>query len=327
VEDRHPNGLLRALVAVGTLMLGGCAADTRIPDPPSGTIEVTDGGARGYQHGADRSKFAVGVGAHRVNEHGYLKLTGADGTIARDQLNGSVFSVPKARAPGQRLTPYGDSPAAHNRFVLDYFRANGLPADQIGRVQGRMLLEATGRSDEQERAVPHVTGYYSVVERVIEGIPVEDSFAWARVNSAGVVVEEGVYWPGLPRTTVEKARQLRDAWKDQKRRSELLDRVHGEDPRTEIAIRHSSAGSHDPFEAFACIDVHVDSTPPATNRALRDSTNGGLSQTSYVRHFDLSGNEIRLPQERFQLTRDAPTSRRSSTQAPAGPPAQQPPRN
>jgi hypothetical protein len=306
--------LVRSLLAVAALALGGCATPVKTSDPPpSGVIAAPEGGASGYQHGADRSRFSVGAGSLRATEHGYFKLTGAEGTLALDQFNGSVYGVPKAASSAQKLPPLGKAPAEHDAFVLDYFRKSGVPADQIGAVQSRMLVEVTGRSDEKERAVPHVTGYYSVLQRVVEGIPVADSFAWARANAEGKIVEEGVYWPALSRETLAQARQLRAAWSDEKRRNALAERIHGQDPRAHVAIRHSSASSHDPFEAIACVDVYVNVATPGDESQAKSSA--AQSQVAYIRHFDIGGAELHLPQERFHLTNDFPARKTAPAKA------------
>jgi hypothetical protein len=70
------------------------------------------------------------------------------------------------------------------------------------------LLEANGRSDETTRTIPRITAYYSVVERAVDGIPVPDSFAWARANSESRIVEEAVYWPALPRDVLAEAKTV-----------------------------------------------------------------------------------------------------------------------
>ena len=238
-----------------------------------------------------------------MSEHDYAKRRGDQGTFAIDQKNGSTYGVPKANARAQLLVPFGKSPAEHDAFVLDYFRKCGIPAEQIGAVQGRMLLEATGRADEKEQAVPKVKAYYSVLQRVVDGIRVPDSFAWARANEKGEIVDEAVYWPALSRETLTSAQRLRDAWSDEYRRRELSARIHGDDPRTAVAIRHSAASSHDAFKEFASIDVYVSVAAPGPEQVPTASATSSLSHVSYIRHFNLEGTELQLPQELYGLAR------------------------
>jgi hypothetical protein len=309
---------LKAFV-LGTLVAAvfgaGCATSVRVPDPPSGVIATAAGGAPGYQHGADRSHFSVGARGHRLVEHGYLKHVGDEGTLAIDQINGSAYGVPNANARPQSLAPFGKSAADHDAFVRDYFTKNGIPADQIGGVKGRTLLEATGRSDEKERPIPKVTGYYTVLERAVDGIPVVDSFAWARVNVEGQIVEEAVYWPAISVEVMSKVKQLLDVRSDVKRRHELGARISADASNARLVIRHSAASSHDPFEAFACVDVMVKAMPAEAQAVTSYSTATPLSETSYVRHFDIEGKEVFLPQERFRLAHEYPARKVPAVQS------------
>src|ERR1700760_1905620 len=135
---------MRGLLVV-TLTLSGCAMQVKTHEPSPGVITAAAGGADGYQHGADRSGFSVGAGRHRTNDHGYFKVTGTEGTIAVDETNGSAYAVPKARSDAQRRPPFGQTPAEHDRFVLDYFKKSGVPLEQIGSVSSRVLVGGPGR--------------------------------------------------------------------------------------------------------------------------------------------------------------------------------------
>jgi hypothetical protein len=308
---------LTIVILATALCAGGCATPVRIPDPPSGVIAAADGGVPGYQHGNDRSHFSSGARTRRVIEHGYSKLVGDEGTLAIDQINGSAYGVPKANSQSQKLAPYGKSAADHDAFVREYFSKNGIPADQIGAAQGRTLLEVTGRSDEQERPTPKVTGYYTVLQRIVDGTPVTDSFAWARVNVDGQIVEEAVYWPAISADVVANLKQLRDTVSDPKRRHELAVRIPVDASNARLAIRHSAASSHDPFEAFASIDVLVKVMSPGAQQPLNyDSTTAPVvSEVGYVRHFDIEGKEMFLPQERFRLVQKYPARKFPAAQS------------
>jgi hypothetical protein len=69
-------------------------------------------------------------------------------------------------------------------------------------------------------------------------------------------------------------------------------------------IRHSAATAEGPFEVYASYDVleRTESTLPA-----RDKDVGDIKVVSVnVRHFDVDGLEIRLPQERRNNGADFP---------------------
>jgi hypothetical protein len=301
---------------MAALTLAGCQSIDVPPEPPPGPISTDAQGASGYQHGGvGVSKFAVGDDAKRTLALGYLKLSGDEGTLAIRQTNGSVFAVPNAHAQSLQLPPYGGSPQDHDRFVKAYFVALGLPAAQVKRVHAMTLVEASGRTDEAGSATPRVSAYYSVLDRAVGNTPVPDSFAWARVNAQGVVVQEGVYWPAIPGKVLADAKRLNDMLADRARRQAFQSRLPVDAATASVAIRHASA-SEDQFEAFASVDitVHADvairgaDAGNATNaaNARQGSVSGGAT---FVRHFDIDGTERFLPQERLNLTRQYPATK------------------
>jgi len=314
-----------AISVPALLSLAACATMNVPPPPRQGLIPAGDGGAAGYQHGIDGSRFVVGQNTRRLVQYGYLlmlaeygdtsprgrkrhcilrasvKLTGDEGTVAISRGNGSTFGVPHARASTLRMPPFGASPQEHDAFVRDYFVKLGLPADQVDEVRCMTLLEANGRSDETAQAIPRVTAYYSIVKRVVEGIAAPDSFAWARANSEGRIVQEGVYWPVLPRGVLDEARRFKDILSDDQRRRAFQSRIPGDISKATLAIRHASA-TEGHFEVFASLDVMTRSSPAAPRSDARqratDSSVGGMT---VIRHFDINGTERFLPQEKLNL--------------------------
>jgi hypothetical protein len=285
-----------------------------VPPPPrQGLIPAGGGGAAGYQHGgAEGAKFAVGQNSRRGLQYGYLKQTGDEGTLAIRQSNGSVFGVPSARAAALKLPPYGNSPQDHDRYVRDYFVRLGLPADQVQSVRTMTLLEASGRTDETTRTIPRVTAYYSVLNRSVGDVTVPDSFAWARVNSEGAIVQQGVYWPALPANVVGDASKLKALLADPAQRRAFESRTSMDSTAAAIAIRHASA-NEDQFNAFASIDITMGvsaSRQRATDaKNVSESSGGGAA---VVRHFDIDGVERFLPQESLNLADKYPARKDAS---------------
>src|SRR5229473_2227747 len=92
-----------AISVPALLSLAACATMNVPPPPRQGLIPAGDGGAAGYQHGTDGSRFVVGQNTRRLVQYGYLKLTGDEGTVAISRGNGSTFGVPHARASTLRM--------------------------------------------------------------------------------------------------------------------------------------------------------------------------------------------------------------------------------
>ena len=300
---KHSNGL------AALLFLASCATPQVPPAPRPGPIAGSNGDVPGYQHGGTEvSKFVTGDHTEWIFQHGYIRQAGDEGTIAISAGNGSVFSVPNATASALRSPAYGASPQDHERYVRDYFVGRGLPASQVKNARTMTLLEATGRADEINNTIPRLTAYYSVLERDIDGVAVPDSFAWARVNTDGRVVQEGVYWPSLPATAVADAMKLRDLLARPATRRALSARLPVDAASGVVTIRHSSA-NEDEFEAFASLDVAVHVPAPsaraaANYRPLQSIAGGPV----VVRHFDVNGQERLLPQERLNLRDKLPAT-------------------
>ncbi len=295
----------RTVVLIVALSVAGCASNPVPPAPRQGRIPPADGGAAGYQHGTEGSLFSIGGNAGRVAENGYLKQVGDQGALAIDASNGSAFGVPDADAPGLRSPPYGASPADHDAFVKRYFVGLGIPAEQVGGIRPMTLLEASGTGDEKSR--PRVVAYYSVLDRVVEGIPVPNSFAWARVDAAGDVVAEAVYWPALPGEVVVAAERLEEMISDQQQRSVFAARLPTLARTGAVAIRHSSAWVRSPFETLASLDV-IERTPAPQATVVTEgdrSSARSIPLEVVIRHYDAEGVEHFLPQERRDIDRDA----------------------
>ena len=314
----------RTLAALGTLalsasLLAGCSSVTSLPAPTPGTIVDRSGGLNGYQHGFEGSALALGGHPKRVAQYGYLKQVGDEGTEAIRLSNGSTFGVPNASAPALHSRPYGTTPEDHDRFVKDYFVHLGVPTAQIARVRTLTLLSAHGSTQDFATAKPVVAAYYSVLERAADGIAIPDSFAWARVTADGKVVAEGVYWPALSRDVLVDARRFRDTLSDQDKRSGFESRIASNGNEGRVTIRHTSAFAEAPFEAFASFDVNIVATATQATAANAANTNpssagaAGTSRQIVVRHYDETGAEKFLAQERRDLTAQSkPRARKSA---------------
>jgi hypothetical protein len=298
-------------LALGALIgLSGCAT-VDLPQPPRpGTIAAPAGGADGYQHGFEGSRFVVGDAARRSVQYGYLKQRGDSGTIAIKVSNGSAFGVPNAGSEYAASSRYAGSPDDHNAQVKSYFLALGLPPGQVADVRAMTLLQADGQLGEAAPAAPRILGYYSVVSRNVEGVPVPDSFAWARLNTEGKVVQEGIYWPPLPPAVIAEVRAFKTTLADPERRRTLMARVPTDAGTTALVIHHSSA-EEDQLRAFASLDATMRTflVTPGDNDKRQSIGSSKAGGTAVVHHYDINGNEQFLPQERLDLREQYPETK------------------
>lgn len=256
------------------------------------------GDAPGFVHRAAASKFRFGATRRELSEAAWGKVVGSEGVFATDAFTGAVRANPNGDAPSVQAAALSTDPEVHNKRVLSYFRAAGLPVDQVGGAHVTTIMKVEGAADELIKSQrPKFVAYTTIVERVIDGIRVPDSFAWARFNERDEVVAEGVYWPMIPASAIASARALRD---------HLADTAGGEAFRTSlgvndasakgglVTIRHSAATSRAAFEAFASYDVHV--------------PYGGQNGRGHTVHFDASGKPRTLAEAAPDATpaRDTP---------------------
>jgi hypothetical protein len=293
-----------------------CVGSARAQSPSAGLITSDDGGASGYQHSLERSRFRTGAGAaevRRLEEHGFAKMVGTEGVFATDLRNGLVVAVqsrsankgePRA-ADAVSITNVMD-PNRHNEQVVEYFVAAGIPRDQVGGIHANTYLSSSGSTKEERAPVPKVEGYASILERKIEQYAVVDSIAWARMTEQGNVISEWVYWPAIPAKILADARRLEEQIAPGN--TSFWARLPSGLPPGKVVIRHSAATAEGPFEVYASYDVveRTESTLPARDKNLGDVKVISVN----VRHFDVDGDEIRLPQERRNNGADFPPKKK-----------------
>lgn len=236
----------------------------------SSATAAASSGLPEYRQLATRSQMAIGPGGTSRTEFGIDKMVGAYGTQGVMQSTGLEMGLPNSDAPTLTKGPYGSSLQDHNDRVRSYFVSAGIPDNEIAGVDGNVGGMATGPAGSSPTPVgPNI--YYSVLRRSAGGIPVSDSFAWARINVDSEVVEESVYWPAIPQSVIDQAIALRQRLAD----SSALSAFRASLPQgpSQVSIRHSHGGWAGPFEVHAVYEV-------ATAAGPRD--------------FDGSGNEIHV---------------------------------
>jgi len=247
----------------------------------------------GYKHTRERSRFLLGTSSPTIQiEGGFEKSIGAQGVFATDAVNGWALAVPNADAPIKKRPPFPGNADDHNRHTLEYFLASGIPKDQVTGVHVNTLMRG-GMNANGEQLPNQFLGYYSCLERSIQGVPVVESQAWARFNVDGDVVEESVYWPALPPTLEADITNFQVAALDNAYRAKLAAPVPLDFASGKIAIHHSSSTDHRKFTVVITYDVN-----PAEHRKGR------------THHFDINGRAVIISNETENLS--VPTKPRRS---------------
>lgn len=200
-----------------TAIVTGCGT---VPEPTDNSSSsrtplvanapAVNGVISGYTHSLKRSAFRPGNGS-TVTTGGVTKFVGVDGVFATTAA-GLVMAIPNSNAVSASrpaLTSVGEE---HNAYVRKYFVNCGMPADQISGASAHATMHAAvDPLNPDPKPTSHGTfdWYSSVLYRAIDGIPVPDSFAWARFNADGDVVAESVFWPDVPLSVLKEAQALK----------------------------------------------------------------------------------------------------------------------
>jgi hypothetical protein len=282
-----------------------------------GVIASDEGGAAGYRHSIERSRFATGSTVEQirpVEEFGFLKVTGRNGVFATNMRNGLVIAtrsdgMDKAGEAPQQYEGKAETvltPEKHNAMVMDYFTGAGIPRNQVRGIHATTYLSASGPAKDAAALRPKIEGYASVLERVVaDKYPVAESVAWARLDNEGKTITEWIYWPAIPAKAIAEARLLEEMMTGS-RKDDYLRRLPAKAREGTVVIHHSSATDEGPVEAFATFDV-------VELLGTSDQDAGKMSKApsgpAIVRHFDAAGVERRLPSERLSLGATDPASK------------------
>jgi hypothetical protein len=260
----------------------------------TGAGAATDAGTAvpGYVHDLSRSLLRIGTGVTTEPNSGRLvRWRGSLGAFTLDPNSGWTMGVIDGTTPHG---PYLVDEATHSATVKAYFINAGIPSNQVGGVYvdygvrgGNALTDTTAASPTQ------LTSIISGLTRAIGGIRVAESFAWARVTTAGDVDMESVFWPPLDASIVSAAQSMAAKLSDPSAHASYLaalpGTVYGDNG---VVIHHTSSAISSAPVAYAAYDVVLDPSPSAG-----------------VRHFDASGHEFRLPQETLSLPPSGPKIR------------------
>ena len=186
-----------------------------------------------------KSRFAFGSEPQRMDTGSMVRWVGAHGVVAIEP-SGWEMGIMNAGAPEASLGDWSADPNALGAHVKAYFVSMGMPACEVAGVN------VDGGSGG--RSIGLVRG--------VEGIPVVESMAFARLDSSDESTSEGLYWPGVPADVVGAAESLRAQLSDPDAlaiyQAKLPEEAHGEG---QVVIHHSSSAAMPPFAAAATYDV------------------------------------------------------------------------
>ena len=187
-----------------------------------------------------------------------------------------------ADAPARQRPVLSRDAALHNIAVRNYFVQAGLPEAQIASVTEQAVMENGGREGEPTNPSMAIFDYwFSTVNRQSpSGVPIVDSFAWARLNADGDSVFEAVYWPSLSSTVLAEADALQKLISDPNSKPAYLAKLAAD---TNADLEHGR--------------VVIRHTPGVWSGAFAERASFDVPTANKVVHFDISGARFELPSE------------------------------
>jgi hypothetical protein len=253
---------------------GANAAETKLY---AETTEAESSAYPGFVHDVSRSRFKFGsIPVLEVDTPNFRRWRGPLGAWALDRTNNLSMGILDADT---RTGPYDLNEVTHGQDVRDYFVAAGLPEDQIHDVRATYQVAGGGRVGQPSSVT--LQSINSILTRSLEGIPVAESVAWAKMNAAGEVEMEYVFWPPIDKEIVARAVNFARKMADPVERATFLAKLPGTVYRDGgVVIHHTDPSVHAAPTAYVAYDVTL-------------SPEGHVT----MRHFDDTAQEFRMLHE------------------------------
>jgi hypothetical protein len=214
----------------------------------------------GAQYDVTKSHFAFGGPPVRDDSNGFVRWVGPDGVVAIETTGGEL-GVMNGGAAETNLPDWSTDPVALGAHVRDYFLSFGVAGCQMPQTQ-----------------VLGGSGSVISIARLVDGIPVAESVAYARFNNNEQSTSEGFYWPLVPAAVVDAARALRDRLADPTTAAAYKALLPAADQGDgQVLIHHTNSASTDAFASAATYDV---------------TESGGVLGRGRTASFDATGHDV-----------------------------------
>jgi len=232
------NRLVGSRLSVACLCWFAAACTERAPAPD----------LPGYNHEFAKSRFETGEIVSELDQFEMRKIVGTVGTFSTQLVSGAVVALPNVPFPDPAFGVFPGDADGQNAAVRSYFVNAGLPENQIASVSAYEAGLVRGDSILQ--------GWWSVLNRAWDGIPIDDSIATAAFDANERSSAEQVYWPVIPGELLEEVRAFQDMLSDPSQRDAYIQKLPASSRDAVIVIRHTSWFWKGPFQATVCCRGH-----------------------------------------------------------------------
>lgn len=210
----------------------------------------------GYIHTLNHSRFVTGTVLQQVDESGMHKVIGRDGTFATYVGSKAAIGVPNEAVPNDATTYFPNETGQQDAEVQAYLLSNGLPGNQIASFSSKFVGLARVSMDAgvDSSMFKNTTnsGWFSILDRMYDSVPIVDSFAWAILDSAGASVEEQVYWPEIGADVVASLRRFQSLLNDPGMKDTFINSLPSGIAAGQLVIRHTAWDWQGTFDAQPC---------------------------------------------------------------------------
>jgi hypothetical protein len=231
---------LRGLWVPFALACTACGSSDPSTQASSAAVGCEQGAAlQGGTYDIAKSRFAFGSTPTHTSAAAAARWEGVDGAIVIN-ANGAELGVMTAGAPETNLPDFSSDSATLQNHTSDYFGSMGVQFCQISNAD---LLSGS-------------SGNAVVLERSIAALPIVESNASARFNSADQTTNESFYWPAIPADVIAAAEALSTNTADSAglAKYKALLPAEAQGPGR-VVIHHTSAFSTTTFRSAATYDV------------------------------------------------------------------------
>jgi hypothetical protein len=282
-------------ITTAALLSGLCASAMGCGSALAAQAGVAAGAA--FTLSPSASRFDIGANA-RVETNGpYQRHIGDKGVFMVDKVTGATLAVPTsptiAKPPvGQRSEastpplalpqPLSTDPVKHSAVAAQYLTKAGVPAKEIGGTHVTTTMAGGGPiAAGVQPGKSKLLFYTTHLERKLNGVPVENSYAFAAFDKDGKVITQGSFWPAIPASVVRQALALKAKLAKPSQRSGFLaaaqDASFGGEVKDagEVRIVHTGFDHHGQFEAKAVVTTTAKSAFGGKAQVIRLDENQG----------------------------------------------------
>lgn len=192
----------------------GAPQDAGTPDASGPTSNCGDSATAlaGASWSVTASRFAFGGTPAQQVDGKYTRWVGTDGQATDIGFGYVMASLNGGATAGDRPDWSADSDAMQ-AHVKAYMLGFGIPACQVGSLQ--VNAESGGGGSVSSGGVVTAQPHRIILlNRVVDGIPLIDSKAFAKMNDLDQSTDESFFWPTIPAATITAAKAFRDQLAD-----------------------------------------------------------------------------------------------------------------